>query len=379
MYLSLEGTVEDNDDGEFWISSKRLFIKSDTMCSANSTIRIWKNICESAPLTMRCGLTNFRCIDWCVETDGAGKRVGSAPVRVKIDDAFFGIRKIADPSTGSSTGSEKSLVTAEVVVSVPEGQSEKWKEIIDDCAWLLTFAACEAVTVTYRKYYSGDCLVGIDYLLRSVIPYSDTHPILRLDDPIDCTIKRFLESAYPRFRDYKDALWLGGVIHYFWATQRPHTPLEAIIVLQAVAIESLCNRTIKTFKEESDCIPTRPNEQFRERVSNALVAQGVRIDTQQLEAVVADLSNPSPNFEAKLRFTLHKFHVDFSAVEITLLKSARDRLVHSGRFRNDADDEYVLQRYWMISNLLIRLLLKILNYHGKFNSRSPGFVKEILP
>lgn len=377
MYLSLEGTVEDKDDGEFWISSKRLFIKSDTTCSANSTIRIWKKTCGDAPVTMRCGLTNFRFIDWCFETDETGNRVGRGPVRVEIDGTFLEILKIGDPQKESSTGSAISPVTAEVVVSVPEGQCGRWRGIIDDCAWLLTFAACEAVVVPYRKYDSGDCLVGIDYLSRSAGPYSDTHPILRLDDPFDCNIKRFLESAYPRFRDYKDALWLGGVIHYFWAAQRPHTPLEAIIVLQAVAIESLCNRTIKTFKGESGCIPIRPNERFRERVSNALAAQGVRIDTQQLEAVVAELSDRS--FEAKLRFTLHKFHVDFSAEEIPLLKSARDRLVHSGRFGDDADDEYVLQRYWKISNLLIRLLLSILDYHGPFNSRSPGYVKEILP
>jgi hypothetical protein len=379
MFLSLEGTVEDKDDGEFWISSKRLFIKSDATCSANSTIRIWKKTCGDTPVTMRCGLTNFRFIDWCFETDETGNRVGRGPVRVEIDGTFLKILKIGDPQKESSTGSAISPVTAEVVVSVPEGECHRWGGIIDDCAWLLTFAACEAVVVPYRKYYSGDCLVGIDYLSRSASPYSDTHPILRLDDPFDCSTKKFLESAYPRFRDYKDALWLGGVIHYFWAAQRPHTPLEAIIILQAVVIESLCNRTIKTFKEESGCIPIRTNEQFRERVSNALVAQGVRIDTQQLEAVVAVISNRSPHFEDKLRFTLNRFNVVLSDEEISLLARARNRLVHIGNFGNNADDEYVLQRYWMISNLLIRLLLSILNYHGPFNSRSPGYVKEILP
>ena len=379
IYLSLEGTVEDEEDGECSISSKKLFIKSDSICSANSTVRIWKNICGSAPLTMKCGLTNLRFIDWCVETDGAGKRAGSAPVKVKIDDACFEIQKIAEPSNGSSTKSERLPVTAEVIASVPEGQSEKWKKIIDDCAWLLTFAACEGVAVTYRKYYYEDCCVGIDYLSRSAIQYSDTHPILRLDDPFDCTTRRFLESAYPRFRDFEERLWLKGVIHYFLTAQSPHTPLEAIIVLQVVAIESLCNRTIKTFKEESAGIPIRSIGRLRERVSNALAAQDVQIDTHQLEAVVADLSNPSPDFEDKLRFTLTRFHVEFSDEEISLLVLARNRLVHSGHFGDKADDQYVLERYWKISNLLIRLLLSILNYHGPYSTRAPGFVEVSLP
>lgn len=379
LYLSLEGTVEDKDDGEFWISSKRLFIRSDTTCSANSTIRIWKKTCGDTPVTMRCGLTNLRFIDWCFETDETGGRGGRGPVRVEIDGTLLEILKIGEPQKESSTGSAVSPVTAEFVVSVPEGKCHTWREIIDDCAWLLTFAACEDVVVPFRKYYSGNCIVGIDYLSRSASPYSDTHPILRLDDPFDCNTKKFLESAYPRFRDYKDALWLGGVIHYFLATQRPHIPLEAIIVLQAVVIESLCNRTIKTFKGESNCIPIRSIERLRERLSNSLAAQDVQIGTQPLEAIVADLSNRSPDFEDKLLFTLNKFRVSFTDHEISLLALARNRLVHSGHFGDDVDDEYVLQRYWMISNLLIRLFLSILNYHGEYNPRRPGFVKDILP
>ena len=372
IHLSLEGSVE---EGAFAISSKKLFINSHTTCTASSTIRIWKTAYGSAPVTMKCGLTNFHFNDWCLETNEEGKRAAHAPVRVKIDDTTIEIQKVV----GSTDGSTESLVTAEVVVSVPEGQSEKWKEIVDDCAWLLTFAACEAVVVPYRNYYSGEHLVGIDLPSRSRIPFSDTHPILPLDKPSACSMQRFLESAYAPFRAYKDRLWLKGLIHYFVTAQGPHVPLEASVMVQAIAVESLCNHAIMTFKEESRSIPVRSIERTRVKVSEALGAQGIQIDTQQLDMVVADLSSSNPDFEDKLRFTLNKFQVQFSDEEISLVVRARNRLVHTGRFESKADDQYVIERYWTISNLVILSLLSILNYHGMYYPRKPGFVKETLP
>ena len=376
IYLSLEGSVE---EGEFSISSKRLYINSHTTCTPDSTIRIWKNTCGSARVTMKCGLTNFNFVHWCNDTDITGNRVARIPVRVKIDDIIFEILKIADLSATSTDGSTKSLVTAEVVVYVPEGQPEKCRRIIDDCAWLLTFAACEAVVVSYREYYSGDTFIGIDLLSRSSTPFAKTQPILPLNKPSECSTKKFLESAYASFRAYDDPLWLKGAIHYFVTAQGPYVPLEASVIIQAIIVESLCNRVLKTFKQESSSIPIRSIERTRERVSEALAAQGIQIDTQKLDAIAVALSPSNPDFEDKLIFTLNKFKVSYSDEEISLVVRARNRLVHSGRFESNADDQYVIDRYWMISNLVIRLLLSILNYQGIYYPRKPGFIKEILP
>src|SRR5690606_10293325 len=103
--------------------------------------------------------------------------------------------------------------------------------------------------VAYREYYSGDTLIGIDLLSRNRISFADTQPILPLDNPFECCTKKFLESAFAQFRAYDDPLWLKGAIHYFVTAQGSYVPLEASVIIQAIIIESLCNRVIKTFKK----------------------------------------------------------------------------------------------------------------------------------
>jgi len=192
------------------------------------------------------------------------------------------------------------------------------REMVEDVQFLSSLATGNYVTSIYEDIYNNNVLSETMLFPLKTYPYSNFPKLIDTSLHGSSELKEYLETTYPRYVQVKVPLGLPYVIELF-TTSKIYSPMELEYLLTTTTLECL-ERYFRIWKKL-----------------------------------------PRMTLKEKTRRLLEFFRVPYSENEIGFGEN-RNSIVHEGRFPPNIDK---LKTLLELRNLMDRLFLGILEYHGK--------------
>ncbi len=371
VIFSMQGRL---DDG-FCISIEEMGATNPNRYKIFSSTRIWREGIAPETVQVRYGLTNLAFTGCYYFAEGdATPRLDA--LTINIDEVLVELRKRSEYNTivEGLLKERVSQVTSEAICTIPFEQKEEWCERLDQLSWLMSLASCENVVVLYADYYDGTTLIASDLFPRPRTPFAGRSPTIPIHCPNPCCFRQFLENAFPLMRKYQDKIKLRKLIHLTVTSQHPLLTLEEKFQIGIMVLESFCSHTIERMRR-AERPPIRSIYRARAEIKAVLEESGIELDDSIVEKISRRTAFNHPDFKDKLEFALREFSIIYSKDDLSLVPD-RNEIVHYGRFKKASDP---VERYFDLSNLLIRILLTILDYRGEYIKPGPIYKPIELP
>jgi hypothetical protein len=376
--FSLHGTTNDGATIEIEEIAVNSFGTANSLATfvVFSTISIHYPGGFSGECEARYGLTNLLFTGCQYQYRDDGRRWLDS-VSLFLNDGSFELRRVQDFDTVSTEmkATKQTRVTAEVLCIIPFENRERWDGVVDDIAWLSSFAASEEVVPIYREFYFQGRLILCELLTRHRIPYTGGVATIPLNCPVPCSLRVFLESGYPQFTKLREDLSLQGMFYLYVKSQHPELALEVRYIMMVMALESLCSHTETILKNDLRNVPRKSIERTQNAIRKVARMRKIPLD----EAIIVEMGEraafPHPDFRDKLQCALKEFSIAYTDSDLAS-NNIRDTIVHTGDFPSECDP---VEEYHALSNLLIRIILTVLDYRGDYVRRGAGFPLEPLP
>ncbi|MBP1929158.1 hypothetical protein J2741_001705 [Methanolinea mesophila] len=363
-YFSMIGIIEDS---EYFITIDELATIELNKLLVSSSIILRSKYGDFDAGIARNGITNLEFFG-CYYRKKDDKAVLDT-VDLKFEDFVLQIQRINnyDHVIKEIKNSQIANVTAEIIVPVTLGNRESREELIEDITHLLSFAVSNEVLVIYRDYYlsNGD-IFFTELLCRHDVNFSNSIPILPINHPIPCNLEEFLKHSIPRYHEYRDNLDLNALIYFVINANSPLIALELKFLISFTGIETFCS----DFESLGQgVIPRRSIERNEKIIQQFFDKKKIKIEESVMKELAIKVAFPHPDLKDKMRLALSAFSIPFDDDDMNLV-SIRNEIVHNGQFKSEKNP---LELTFRAQNLLIRILLSVLNYHGKYIKRSIGY------
>lgn len=369
--FSLHGMSEDGaiiDVDEMAVTGPAVF-------SVFSTIIMRYSSESTGECEARYGLTNLKFVGCQYRQRDGGIWLDNVPFTLNDSRLVFQRIQNYERVIDEMTATRQTRITAEVVCTIRFDEREVWNSVVDDIAWLSSFAGCEDVVPVYRDFFLDGRLILSELLTRHRVPYTGGVHSIPLDSPKPCMLSGFLESGYSPFTEVKESLSLRGMIYLFVKSQHPELALEVKYITMVMALESFCSHTELILENDQRCVPRKSVERAQKAIRKTLKERDISLDEEVIVEMGERAAFPHPDFRDKLQYALREFSIAYTDIDFES-NQTRNTIVHTGQFPPDSNP---VEEYYALSNLLLRIILTILDYRGEYVKRGPGFPLEQLP
>lgn len=349
---------------------------------------------EKKPLSLRFGLTNlkFMAID---KIDNFPRRVLS----LQFTDGTNSYKVILEPVSDYKERIEKVSklksidVTCEAVLNLYSGQKiEDLTEVVDNLCYVLSVARGTKINWMYRGMYSSDNVMLYRlYDRRITKPYTGLS-IIDSNNPHDTKV--FVERVYPIYVKKKDAYYLHrGTIDAYLDAKQEADFLEMRGLKMAVAMEIITKHLGRTIRIDENILDEGEFGRLENAVKDLIkkeILQGSEMRNKRclVYSKIRELKRrPFRNLIEEI-ISPEGIDLPLSGEELKLLVKCRNALVHHGDFycnvANNDDRKKCppkptpADEYFFVTNVLDRMILKMLGYQGAYIDCSHNFSRRML-
>lgn len=349
---------------------------------------------KKKPPTLRFGLVNLKLM--------ATDKVNDFPRRVlslQLIDGTNSYKVILEPVSDykeriEKVGMLKSIdVTCEAVLNLYSGQKiEDLTEVIDNLCYILSVARGTKINWVYRGMHSSD-----DVMLcrlhgrRTTKPYTALS-IIDPNNPHDTKV--FVEQVYSTYAKKKDAYYLHrGTIDAYLDAKQEADFLEMRGLKMAVAMEIITKHLGRAIRIDENILDEGEFGRLENAVKGLIkkeILQGPEMRNKRclVYSKIRELKRrPFRNLIEEI-ISPEGIDLPLSGEELKLLVKCRNALVHHGDFycniANNDDRKKCppkstpADEYFFVTNVLDRMILKMLGYQGAYIDCSHSFSRKIL-
>lgn len=323
-----------------------------------SSVTINFGLNKSDLIVAHYGLTNF------IFTGEIIQFCDSGNFEVSVNSKQIGFRKVNDyfDIVKFIVKNNSIDVTTEVIINGTTNELEATTDLVEKIGELLSLASGIDVSAVYVDIYSDDKLVQTIFFPIITQPYMGDWEIINLRDA--SILRLYLERGYRKYQEFRDSFCLDAFI-FFKNKSEQSCITEIKFILGLIALESICGHFEEYQKSIGDPIQKRSIIESENKIRNILKETDTTLDDEIIKKIARSVAISHPYFKDKLKALLEKFIINYSNDDLKLIR-IRDNIVHYGKFPENIDEFLECDR---LSDLLTTIILKILDYQGKYISR----------
>ncbi|MCD6317574.1 hypothetical protein J7M02_00725 [Candidatus Aerophobetes bacterium] len=350
---------------------------------------------EKEACTLRFGLVNLNFIPI--------EKVSGFPHRVLsfgLNTGTTTYRVILDPIDDYRERIDKIRATksvdviCEAVVNLQDGQTiEELTQMVGNLCYVLSVARGTQISWIYRDIYSSDgSLLRKLHAARVTKPYTGL-PVIDPRDPHET--KAFVERAYSAYIHKKDLYRLdSGTIDAYLDAKQESDFLQMRGLKIVVAMEMVVWSVARALGVSEKILCEQEFRQLRSKLRRLIkndILQGSQMRNKRalVYSKIPELKRRS--FKDMLREITSSNNLDLrlSKYEVELFVRCRNSLVHEGDFYCNtaklrdrqicAPKQSASEEYFLLTNVLDRIFLKILEYQGIYIDCSHDFNRVMFP
>lgn len=252
-------------------------------------------------------------------------------------------------------------MTANVTTEAKFSELTQVESALEIVCYLLSLATMNWVTPLFKDVYRGGELISTTLLPYFTLPFKRGYNVINIKDGSNCQLRRFVETAFERYRELNNDFPLKHVIEYYISAVRAHSP-ENQFAIAYLALDCLASNAPK-YAEKVDGIQLE-NESAVSAKENSIneILQN-RHQTLRREVIreIADaVAYKEVGDKMKIQYLIDKFGVEFDRKTIGDMVSFRGRFMHTGM------DEKMeaWKHYQNVLGILERMLLVMLGWKG---------------
>jgi hypothetical protein len=319
------------------------------------------------------GLTNL-------EFEGCERHAGSLDpdsFTVNIDKRKFIIYHVDDykQKIKELKSTETEDITANVTAAALCSELPEVELTLEKACVLLSFATMNWVTTLFRDVFRDGRLISATLLPHFTLPFKKAYHVIDTRNGDNCPLRRFVETGYNRYTEFKDIFQLRFVLEYYISAARAHSP-ENQFAIAYLALDCLASKAPEYIEHVGDKKLENPGavSRMEKRLQGFFKGRNLGLSSKDIHDLANEIAYKESD-EIKIDYLIDKFGVDFDKNTVYAVTSFRGRFMHTGRDRECKSYDH----YHNVLSILERTLLTMFGWKGnEYVDKLSGFTVRTL-